>query len=314
MVMDQVNTAHKGNQVKSKIEHLLETGVTQAEIARQSGVSQTALSRWLKGDYPGNNVEIERKLAAYLDAYEAVRDSLSQRAPAPEWVPTETAQRVIALLRFAQLFGVMALVFGGAGVGKTRAVRRYVNTGTNVWLATMTDASAGLVSSLQVIVAALGLKEQGGALQLFRAIIAKVTGTRGLLVIDEAQHLSINALEQIRAISDETGIGIVLMGNESVYSRMAGGARAPYLDRLRSRISRQLRLIRPTARDCRDMLEAYGLGNAGQKLAEQIAAKPGALRVLCTTLDLARSYAAAASEPLAQGHFAAAWAELSAEG
>src|ERR1035437_1267786 len=53
-------------------------------------------------------------------------------------------------------------------------------------------------------------------------------GTGGLLVIDEAQHLSVAALDQIRSIHDATDLGIALVGNQQVYARLTGGNRAAY--------------------------------------------------------------------------------------
>ena len=45
-------------------------------------------------------------------------------------------------------------------------------------------------------------------------IVQGLRGREGLLIIDEAQHLLLPALESLRSIHDATACGLVLMGNE----------------------------------------------------------------------------------------------------
>ena len=53
----------------------------------------------------------------------------------------------------------------------------------------------------------------------------RVEGSKGLIIFDEAQHLSEKAIEEIRSWYDRTGIGIVLQGNAAVLARLDGGTR-----------------------------------------------------------------------------------------
>ncbi|EIR0837406.1 AAA family ATPase, partial [Salmonella enterica] len=69
---------------------------------------------------------------------------------------------------------------------------------------------------------------------LSRAIRRKLTGTKGLVIVDEADHLAIDGLEQLRAIQDATGVGMVLIGNPQGLSR---ASRHNDLVRLFSRIA-----------------------------------------------------------------------------
>ncbi|MES8361962.1 AAA family ATPase, partial [Cutibacterium acnes] len=167
--------------------------------------------------------------------------------------------------------------------------------------ATMTPAMASVVTALEEIAEAVGagLSSGGGAAKVHRSICRRVTGTLGLLVIDEAQHLSVAALDQLRSIHDATGIGIALVGNEAVYARMTGGNRAAYLDRLYSRIGRKVRLARATAEDVRVILDAWGVRETDCRAQlVDIASKPGALRGLTKVLRLAAMYAAAEQRAL----------------
>ena len=52
---------------------------------------------------------------------------------------------------------------------------------------------------------------------LMKALVPYFSNTHRLIIIDEADHLTLNALQAIRNLNDEAGIGIVLAGNEKLY-------------------------------------------------------------------------------------------------
>ena len=287
--------------------------LTQARISRESGLSSTAVSQWLSGTYGGDNAAVEDKLTRWCETTQAQR-AVNDRMPvAPEYVETQTSERVVAALRYAQIAGDIAIVYGGAGLGKTSAICRYVRTAPNVWHATMKPSTASVVTCLEEIADAVGASVTGGggAARTARAICKRVRETGGLIVIDEAQHLSVAALDEVRSLHDETGIGIALVGNESVYARMTGGNRAAYLDRLFSRIGKKVALRKATAGDISAILDAWNIGGSDcrQQLVE-IASKPGALRGLTKVLRLASMFAAAQNRTLCCEDVKTAWREL----
>lgn len=289
--------------------------LTQAEIGRQSGVSSSRLNRWLKGAYEGDNEALEAELARWVDSY-VTRQIESRALPAaPEWVATPTGERITAALGYAQIAADIAVVYGGAGLGKTTAIRHYAHTNPNVWIATMTPATATTVPALEEIALALGLKEvTGGAARIQRAIVARLTGTHGLLVIDEAQHLGVGALDAARALHDATGVGLALVGNESVYARMTGGNRAAYLDRLFSRIGKRVRLTRAHGDDIDALITAWRIESKDcRQVLHEIAAKPGGLRGLTKTLRLASMFAVGAGRAVSCDDIRAAWRDLGGE-
>jgi len=285
--------------------------VTQALLSRETGVSSSAVNQWLKGTYAGDNDAIAEKMRRWLERYDARRASGSQMPTAPAWIATTTAQRIIGALGYAHVAGDIAVIYGGAGLGKTSAVAQYAQAALNVWHVTMTPASASVVTALEEICAALGLAEQGGAAKLHRAIVRRVRGTGGLLVIDEAQHLSVAALDQIRSIHDATGIGIAFVGNETLYASMTGGNRAAALSRLYSRVGKRLSLRQSTEADIDALIKAWGIDDAKcRSTLVDIARKPGALRTLTKTLRLGSMHARAEGKKVCCEHVARAWREL----
>lgn len=289
--------------------------LTQAGIAREAGFSSSAFNQWLKGNYSGDNEGLEAKLSRWLDAYIARQQQARMLPEAPEWIQTPTGGRIISTLSYAQYAGDIVVIYGGAGLGKTKANEHYRDSNPNVWIATMSDATKGTVPALEEVAEALGLSDLGtGAARMQRAIIKRIRNTYGLLIIDEAQHLSVGALDTMRALHDATGLGIALVGNETVYACMTGGTRAAYLDRLYSRIGKRLHLRRSTAADVDALIGAWKLKDKECVAhCREIAAKPGGLRVLTKTLRLASMFAAGGDRPLCCQDITAAWRDLGGE-
>jgi DNA transposition AAA+ family ATPase len=286
--------------------------LSQARVAKEADMSPTTLSQWLSGIYAGNNDAVEKKLLKWVETTQAARARADVMPASPDYVATPTAEKVIAALRYAQIANDIAVVYGGAGLGKTSGIKQYRRVAPNVWHATMTPASASVVPALGVIAEAVGLTNtSGGAAQLHRAICRRIANAGGLLVIDEAQHLSVSALDQIRSIYDDTEVGIALVGNEQVYARMTGGNRAAYLDRLFSRIGKKVRLIKSTHADIEAILDAWAIEDAKcRPQLIEIASKPGALRGLTKVLRLGSMYAAASNRAMCCDDVRAAWREL----
>lgn len=267
---------------------------SQARIAREADISSATLSQFLGGTYGGNQQNIARKLDAWLRALDE-RTSAGKLPEGPSWVSTPTAEKILGGLRYAQMAGDIVLIYGGAGVGKSKTIERYARTVPNVWHVELTPATGSVLNCLQEIALTMGLRDlTNSAAFLQRAIWQRVRDTNGLLVLDEAQHLTVPALDQVRAINDQTGIGLVLCGNERVYTQMSGGNRAPFLDRLYSRIGKRIQLKKATLGDADAIIAAWGIDDSPCKEAiRQIASTPGALRVLNKVLRLAATYAKA---------------------
>jgi DNA transposition AAA+ family ATPase len=112
---------------------------------------------------------------------------------------------------------------------------------------------------------------------------------------------------------DQAGIGIALLGNETVYARLEGGTRAAQYAQLFSRVG--MRLARPRALkgDIEKLLDAWEIGGREERaLLLAIAKKPGALRNLTKVVRMAHMLAGAeGAERVAEAHLRMAWERLS---
>ncbi len=303
----------KPEDLAARVRAALEAGgLSQARAAAEIGISDSALSQWLAGTYQGSRLAMDGRISRWLAA-RAEREALASRLPAPPaWVETPTARRIDAALSYAQMAAEVAVVFGGAGVGKTVVARRYAEMRPNVWLTTLSPAERSMSAALELAARACGLRPTDPrAARLKADLVARLTGTRGLLVVDEAQHLGRDGLEVLRAIHDQAGVGLALVGSELVYARLTGGRRTEAFAQLFSRIGKRVALARPTAADIDAIAAAWGLGEAAGETVRRIGRQPGGLREVTKAVRLATLFAD--GEAVTSRHLRAAWRELGGE-
>jgi DNA transposition AAA+ family ATPase len=288
-------------------------GASQAVVARQIGVSGSTLSQWLSASYAGNSDAVADKVAAW-DANRQAGAAINAASTAA-WVDTTANRQVEDALLFAQEAGAIAVVYGGAGLGKTTAVKRYAERNPNVWRVTATPATSGLMAMLEGVASALELRDiQNRPSAYASEIVRRLTGTRGLLVVDEAQHVGTQALEELRSIHDAAGVGLVMVGNESVYARLTGGNRKATFAQLFSRVAFKLRVGTPTRADTDAILTAWGVDGAPEReWAHQVATLPGGLRGLAHTLRQARMFTSQEDGAVDLRALQAAWRNLGGE-
>lgn len=280
------------------IRDLVRVGYTQRDIARQAGVSETALSQFQNDKYPGDL----RKLLKELEAWAAkVGKGADDFLSIPtDWVETPTGRRIEQALAFAQSEPTIVVIYGNPGIGKTTSIARYERANVNVWVATCNPASGGLAATLQQVAGAVGLRGLPTTpYQLSCDIITKLRGTRGLLIVDESQDLSPQAYNQLRSIHDATGVGLCLCGNEEVYSKVTGRANRAYFAQLASRIGRRMQLRSVTPEDVDAFLAPWGItGGAEVEFAKHVALGAGGLRSLYQCLRQAHIAAHGAGRPI----------------
>lgn len=308
------------NDVRQRVRaEMTEHRLSQSTVCRETGLDKSLLSQWLNDKYPGDNEAAAKTLAHWLEARQTRAQTLSTLPAAPAWIDTPSSRQILSALSYAQMAGDLSVIYGGAGVGKTSTALQYQRTAPSVWIATMTPSTAGVGTCLERLAITVGLKVGGHTRpdRMEAELIERLRNTQGLLIVDEAQHLSVKALDNVRSIQDAAGVGLVFMGNEVVYTQLTGGNRTNGFAQLFSRIGKRVRLGRPQAGDVDALLNAWGIqGKAERKILAEIAGKPGALRGTTKVLRLAAMFAAGDSN--AEGrpgveHIRAAWRDLGGE-
>lgn len=303
----------EGEKLRGRLRSIIDLGKTQRALAREAGVSESALSQWMRRRFEGDAAALVQKLEQWEVNQEAAADT---KLPlVGTWVETETGLNIARALEFAQVAPSISLIYGAAGVGKSTAVARYSMQRPNVWCLTSSPAANGVIATLTDVAGALGMRGlPQHAFQIAREIVQRARGTGGLLVVDEAQHLSQPALEQLRNIHDVAGIGLALSGNETVYTRIAGGRGRAVFAQFTSRLGCRLRLSAPATEDVDAILASWQIeGQPEVQFGRTIAMSPGGLRGLFQMLRQASIAARAADKPVNLRLMRSAWRELGGE-
>jgi hypothetical protein len=282
--------------------HIGEIGLSQTELSSEVGITRQACGHFLAGrfDKAGQRtcrlmVEWFRKQDDDSEEPEGEQSTAAEAVVEPHFVQTVTATRVLNTLAYCHSEGDLGVIYGGPGIGKTFSLQKYQSDyPTAVFIMTASPEVATVHPMLEELARALGLEDcTGGSRAISRAVRDRVKSIkRPLLLIDESQHLNLNALESLRSIHDETRCGMVFVGNSSVYERLTGGSRSAHFAQLFSRLGMQLHLRRPQRQDVVTLVRAYGIeDDDALELLLSIAKRPGALRSTVKVSRLAISAA-----------------------
>jgi len=177
-------------------------------IAHDVGVSAFALTTYRDGLYKHNPARIGGLIEKFLKAEADDDDTLEI-----PFVKTTTARQVMEMIALTHVERTMGLVYGPAGSGKTVAAEEYCARTHHSYLITCSPATRGPKAITGEIL--LAMDESRPSDTLYRnveRIRERLRRQKAVLIFDEAQHLSLMALEQIRALHDAFRVPIVFIG------------------------------------------------------------------------------------------------------
>jgi hypothetical protein len=218
------------------IGHMSISGDSQTKLAKLLGVSTAALNQYLNDKYP-NPESIESKAQEFF----SLQDLAVAVTKAPDYVPTSISQQVYNVISYCHINRCIGSIIGDAGIGKTKGARKYAEDYSETITITATKACKSLKAIYRKIARKLRLSENMNIADMESDIRVKLDGSNKILIIDEAQHLSLGAIDGLRSLNDENDetnlppIGIVLIGNYELVSKMRGRLEESY-SQLRNRI------------------------------------------------------------------------------
>ncbi len=280
-------------------------------LSKASGIPTGTLSTWMLSNYQGDAERVARRVIKYRQGLEsqAERAEVAQRAGVaerPNYIgDLPTARRLRTLMIMAHS-GEITVAGTGPGTGKTTAMLDYAACVANVWTVTARPETKTLSAMIaEVLRSVTGQPGNGWLRQMSGQVMDQVKGRRGLIIIDEANHLVFEALETLRAWHDLTGVGICLLGNEELIARIRGGGARHALARLNSRIAMTHVQDLPMDDDIESYLDAWHIENKEQRaMLRRIGLTPGAggLREIRQVISQASMLAAEDDVPMALSH------------
>ncbi|MDD3415511.1 MAG: AAA family ATPase [Lachnospiraceae bacterium] len=224
--MDELNTVIDEMSIEQAIEfirnYIDKTKKTQALVAQELGISSGALSSFLAGNYKTPHT-IVPKVKNLVEISEKKKITLTD----PPFVETSVSKLVENAIKYSHLRGKISVVYGDAGIGKTQAFRHYLQGNSLAIGITISPTYSSITGVNELLAEQLGVRERV-ARKITNEIITRLKGSGRVILIDEAQHLTVKALNHIRCLADESGIGICLIGNEDVYSKLKGTGKADF--------------------------------------------------------------------------------------
>ncbi len=203
-------------------EYISASGKTQTAVATEMGISSGALSSFLAGSYKTPHTIVPR-VRSLVDMAEKKKVSLRD----PGFVETSVSKMVENAIRYSHIRGKISVVYGDAGIGKTQAFRHYLQGNQLAVGITISPTYASITGVNELLAEKLGVRERVSR-KITAELIGKLRGSGRVVLIDEAQHLTVRALNHIRCLADEAEIGVCLIGNEEVYSKLKGSGKADF--------------------------------------------------------------------------------------
>lgn len=283
---------------KSLKEFIAASGKTQAATARELGVSEALLSQFLSGTYKGNVNDLTEKVQEYIE----IESKKSAPVELPEFTETSTTKGIWYALKFAHIHGDIALIYGEVGRGKTQVLKEYARKNDTV-IYIQADATISNVKSiLEELWEVIGNRNREPERFLKKEIIEVLKDSGVLLIIDDAQYLTLKAMEVIRVINENAKIGIVFSGNQHVYDRMFGRETTQY-SQLFSRIG--IKKYVPATipvEDVKEILKEFDISKDCLAFLYKLANSRGGLRYMLKIYMMAEMAARIKGEKLNVSH------------
>ena len=274
------------------------------ELALHVGVSRSAISQYLNGNYAGNTEKVEAGLKTWLDkarqevarmeetkAAEEIH-AVQERKTLPEKIPyfeSSDYVSVIGLCRMCQEEAALGIVVGRSGYGKTHALRKYAKLPRVAYVEC--NEAMNQKDLIRRIEQSLGLPKSYGSIdERMGHVVEFFNYNQGyLLIIDEADKLitkytqkKIEMLWNITDAAEAGTVGIVLAGEPALESMIKS-----YDERFANRMDFGYKLHGLTKKEVEKYLEKYEVDESAlnELIVRACNGRTGCFRLFDRTLN-----------------------------
>jgi DNA transposition AAA+ family ATPase len=189
---------------------------TQAWLAKSVNKSNGYISQLVNGTI---NAPAADLIKACLSAIKA---QLNKVAPG-EFVKTSVWSSLKFACNEARHTQGFAIMSGRKGIGKTRCAKQFCLEDPNA-IYIMGCESMNNMALLDELIEKLRLPQSGGSVNKKQKLVVKhLRGTSRVLLLDEVDKCQNNVAETLRVILDDAEIGIVLLGNTELHTKVKTG-------------------------------------------------------------------------------------------
>lgn len=202
---------------------------SEKKAGAQIGVSSSIISQLRKGSYKGDIEKQFDKLYTYFDTKSKAADKYSE----VEYAPTTISEVVYQTLENVKIKGGFAFVTGDAGIGKTKALRKFAaDNESNSVMITINPCTKSTKAVLKLLALEMGVTISQSRDDLWMSLAAKLHDGM-VIAVDEAQLLTYGSIETLRSFADFFGergqtLGVALVGNDGIREKIEGRSREQY--------------------------------------------------------------------------------------
>lgn len=204
-----------------EINSLIESGeITQAQLSKESGLSESIWSATRKGYYKGDIDNVERVGKGFLVKY---HEKKAEQPLKITFEATTTANKVIKTAKSCHLNSKIGVYFGKPGLGKTTAIKEYAKNNPDVIVIEVSPGDTKKIF-IRELHKALGFDGVSTFYQMRNDITSRLKNSGRLVIVDETEKLNHVALDTLRRIHDKTDytFGILLIGTPELYHNLRG--------------------------------------------------------------------------------------------
>jgi len=230
------------------------SGCTMQVIARKCGYSESVVSRYLSGSPTGD-------VAAFESAVVEMMDKAARRRRWDDvFFQTEAVSKCFQMFAIIDASNEVGLIYGPAGIGKSTACGRYAAENSTVLHLCAREGSGSWYSMVRALWAQIDTRgwnaKARSEIGKTDYIAARLRGSDRLLIVDNAQRLSVSGIKWLLDMQDDAGFGLAFVGNAEILDKVAAN------DQLASRI----RIRRNVLLDGEDKQQIGWLDDAADKM------------------------------------------------
>lgn len=210
--------------VRHLVREAIESGLTtQQKLAKRVAVPSSSISEFLNDKWPGSpgkEVALAIKLAKSVNQLN--RDADAGDSGVGSFVEIRVAEQIYAMAAHILTNKAIGCFVMAAGNGKTMTLEALKEENPGAVLLTARGVTATRRQFLRYWCAQLGLPVTGAAQELQHRIVARLSDSGRLQLIDEAHKLSTDTLDTIREVWDEARCPILLAATPTFMNTMLG--------------------------------------------------------------------------------------------
>jgi len=198
---------------------IAECGYTQAAVAAELGFSTPTLSEVVNLKYRGKNSD---KHLVTINNWMELASRRENMIRKRRFVEHSVAKEILLVASIVSETCKMGVVFGPAQIGKTmtlEAIKGDMRYGDPV-LIRVDESLFRPFALCRALASRFDLKTYGPFDAVMRRLVARLTGTKRMLMFDEVERVHHRGLEFIRDLHDQTGCPVLLCGKPQVYEKL----------------------------------------------------------------------------------------------